>query len=118
MSESVETKKLTKGVRATVKKNVPKTAAEILMNEKIALPFTAIVFALIAIPLAITGPRARFNRGLLFSILVLFVFYILRALAISIGQAEIVPPLLAAWLPNIILFSLGYYMYRLKAYHI
>ena len=34
MSESVETKKLTKGVRATVKKNVPKTAVEILMNEK------------------------------------------------------------------------------------
>ena len=34
MSESVETKKLSKGVRATVKKNVPKTAVEILMNEK------------------------------------------------------------------------------------
>ena len=91
---------------------------EILMHEKIALPFTSIVFALIAIPLAITGPRARFNRGLLFSILVLFLFYILRALAISLGQAQIVTPLLAAWLPNIILFILGYCLYRQKAYHI
>ena len=37
---------------------------KILRHEKIALPLTAIVFALIAIPLAITGPRARFNRGM------------------------------------------------------
>lgn len=102
------------------KKEIKKrlTEFEILMNEKITLPFTAIVFALIAIPLAITGPRARFNRGLLFSIAVLFLFYILRALAISIGQAEIVTPAVAAWIPNIILFSLGYIMYRQKAYHI
>ena len=91
---------------------------EILMHEKIALPFTSIVFALIAIPLAITGPRARFNRGLLFSILVLFLFYILRALAISLGQAQMITPLFAAWLPNVILLILGYYLYRQKAYHI
>lgn len=91
---------------------------EILMNEKISLPFTAIVFALIAIPLAITGPRARFNRGLLFSIVVLFLFYILRALSISLGQGHIISPIIAAWLPNIILLTLGYYMYREKAYHI
>lgn len=91
---------------------------EILMNEKLALPFTAIVFAIIAIPLAITGPRARFNRGLLFSIVILFAFYILRALAISLGQGGMISPVLAAWLPNVVLFSLGYYLYRRKAYHI
>ena len=91
---------------------------EIIMHEKISLPFTSIVFAIIAIPLAITGPRARFNRGLLFSILVLFLFYILRALAISLGQAQIITPVFAAWMPNIILFVLGYYLYRQKAYHI
>ncbi len=91
---------------------------EILMNEKTALPFTAIVFALIAIPLAITGPRAKFNRGLLFSIVVLFLFYILRAVSISLGQGHIVSPVIAAWLPNIILFALGYLMFRQKAYYI
>ena len=91
---------------------------EILMNEKLALPVTSIVFALIAIPLAITGPRARFNRGLLFSILILFIFYILRAVALSLGQGELIPPILAAWLPNIVLLILGIYMYRKKAYFI
>lgn len=89
---------------------------EVLLNEKLAMPFTSIVFALIAIPLAITGPRARFNRGLIFSIAVLFMFYILRAVAAALGQGEIVPPALAAWLPNIILFIIGYTLYYKKAY--
>jgi len=105
-----------KAKKAALKKHL--LEFEILMNEKIALPFTAIVFAIVAIPLAITGPRARFNRGLLFSIVILFVFYILRAVAISMGQGGVVHPIIAAWIPNIILFSLGYYMYRRKAYHI
>ncbi len=88
---------------------------KILRHEKIALPLTAIVFALIAIPLAITGPRARFNRGMLFSILILFIFYILRAIAIATGKSEILPPILAAWLPNIVLGCWGYIMYNKKA---
>ena len=91
---------------------------EILLNDKLALPCTAIVFALIAIPLAITGPRAKFNRGLIFSIGVLFLFYILRAIASSIGESGIITPALAAWLPNIVLFGLGYFMYYKKAYRI
>ena len=91
---------------------------EILLNDKLALPFTAVVFALIAIPLAITGPRARFNRGLIFSIGVLFLFYILRAVASSFGQSDWIAPVLAAWLPNIVLLVLGYYMYYKKAYKI
>lgn len=91
---------------------------EILMNEKLAMPFTAIVFAIIAIPLAITGPRVRFNRGLLFSIAILFLFYILRAVAISLGQNETIAPVIAAWLPNIILFIIGFVLYRKKAYFI
>lgn len=88
---------------------------KILRHEKIALPLTSIVFALIAIPLAITGPRARFNRGLMFSILILFIFYILRAVAIATGKAEILPPIIAAWLPNIVLGTWGYFMYNKKA---
>ena len=90
----------------------------ILANEKLALPFTSIVFTLIAIPLSITGPRARFNRGLLFSIGVLFIFYFLRAVSLSLGLNEIIPFFIAAWLPNIVLFTIGYLLYKRKVYNI
>lgn len=114
-----ENKNLDEKTKAHLK-NLQKKLVElkIMLNEKLALPFTSLVFALIAIPLAITGPRARFNRGLLFSILILFIFYILRAVALSLGQGELIPPILAAWLPNLVLLVLGIHMYRKKAYFI
>ena len=71
--------------------------------DKIALPLTTIVFVLVGVPLAITPPRVRYNRGFLFSILIIFAYYVIRALSISFGEAGSIAPFLAACLPNIIL---------------
>ncbi|MBQ9688121.1 LptF/LptG family permease, partial [bacterium] len=54
--------------------------------DKIALPITTIVLVLVGVPLAITPPRVRYNRGFLFSILIIFAYYLLRALSISFGE--------------------------------
>ena len=68
--------------------------------------------------LAITPPRARFNRGFLLSICVIFLFYIIRAFSISLGEGGTIPPLLSAWIPNILLGVLGWFLYKNKAYKI
>ena len=60
--------------------------------DKIALPLTTIVLVLIGIPLAITPPRVRYNRGFLFSILIIFAYYLIRALSLSFGQAGTLHP--------------------------
>ena len=86
--------------------------------DKLALPLTTVVFVLIGVPLAITPPRVRYNRGFLFSILIIFIFYVLRALSISFGSAGSINPCLAAWLPNIILTILGGWLYYRKVYTI
>ncbi len=86
--------------------------------DKIALPLTTIVFVLVGVPLAITPPRVRYNRGFLFSILIIFAYYVVRALSISFGEAGSLPPFLAAWLPNIILAVWGSYLYYKKVYTI
>ncbi len=86
--------------------------------DKIALPLTTIVFVLVGVPLAITPPRVRYNRGFLFSILIIFAYYVVRALSISFGEAGSLPPFLAAWLPNIILALWGSYLYYKKVYTI
>ncbi len=90
----------------------------IQLHDKIALPVTTIVFVLIGVPLAITPPRVRYNRGFLFSILIIFFYYLIRALSISFGEAGTLAPLLAAWLPNIILTLCGSYLYYKKVYTI
>lgn len=86
--------------------------------DKIALPLTTIVFVLVGVPLAITPPRVRYNRGFLFSILIIFAYYVVRALSISFGEAGSLAPFFAAWLPNIILTIWGTYLYYKKVYTI
>lgn len=88
------------------------------LYDKIALPVTTIVLVLIGVPLAITPPRVRYNRGFLFSILIIFTYYLIRALSISFGIAGTLNPFLAAWTANLVLFLAGALMYYRKVYTI
>ena len=91
---------------------------KIELYDKLALPLTTIAFVLIGVPLAITPPRVRYNRGFLFSIFIIFAYYLIRALSVSFGEAGNLSTFLAAWLPNIILTILGAWLYYRKVYTI
>ena len=86
--------------------------------DKIALPVTTVVLVLIGVPLAITPPRVRYNRGFLFSILIIFIYYLIRALSISFGESGKIEPFLAAWMPNIVLTIWGVILYYKKVFTI
>lgn len=88
------------------------------LYDKIALPLTTIVLVLIGVPLAITPPRVRYNRGFLFSILIIFAYYLIRALSISFGETGAIIPALAAFMPNIILAVAGVALYYRKVFTI
>lgn len=98
------------------KKN--KQVYTIELYDKIALPITTLVFVLLGVPLAITPPRVRYNRGFLFSILIIFAYYLVRALSLSFGEAGSLAPFIAAWLPNIVLTIWGTWLYYKKVYTI
>ncbi len=91
---------------------------QIELYDKLALPLTTIALVLIGVPLAITPPRVRYNRGFLFSILIIFAYYLIRALSISFGEAGTLQPFLAAWMPNIVLTIIGAILYYKKVYTI
>ena len=105
--------KVTKGIEPDKKRSL-----QINLYDKIALPLTTIVLVLIGIPLAITPPRVRYNRGFLFSILIIFAYYLIRALSISFGEAGTLPALIAAFLPNIVLTISGIALYYRKVFTI
>ena len=88
------------------------------LYDKLALPITTIALVLVGVPLAITPPRVRYNRGFLFSILIIFAYYLVRALSISFGEEGTLAPALAAWMPNIVLTISGSLMYYRKVYTI
>ena len=98
----------------------PEQRREIIIElfDKMALPATTIAFVLIGVPLAITPPRVRYNRGFLFSILIIFIYYLVRALSISFGESGNLHPFWAAWMPNIVLTIWGVILYYKKTYTI
>ena len=95
-----------------------RNSIRIELYDKLALPLTTIALVLIGVPLAITPPRVRYNRGFLFSILIIFAYYLIRALSISFGEAGTLQPFLAAWMPNIVLTIIGSILYYKKVYTI
>ena len=90
----------------------------ISLFDKIALPLTTVVLVLIGVPLAITPPRVRYNRGFLFSILIIFAYYLIRALSISFGEAGSLAPAIAAFMPDFVLTVIGVGLYYRKVYTI
>lgn len=96
----------------------PDELAPFLMElyNKLALPMMSVLFVLIGVPLAVTPPRVRVNRGFLFSIGIIFLYYIVKALSVALGEACIIPPFLATWLPNFVIGGMGAYWFYKKAY--
>jgi lipopolysaccharide export system permease protein len=67
---------------------------------KIAIPVTCIVIALFGAPLAITGPRAGAAYGVAVSLATTIVFLMMVQISKAVGAGGVLPPLVAAWIPN------------------
>ncbi len=91
---------------------------KINLFDKLALPATTFALALIGIPLAITPPRVRYNRGFLFSIFIIFVYYVIRAFSLNLGMTGKIPVYAAAWLPVLIITVIGGILFYKKTYKI
>lgn len=73
---------------------------------KLAEPLTALLFVLISVPLSLSGKESR-TLNLIFTIVIIFLYYVILSFSRSFGKNYLLSPLLAAWLPNIIFFILG-----------
>jgi lipopolysaccharide export system permease protein len=97
------------------KMGVDVTDFKIQLNMKMAIPFASLVFALLGAPLGINPRRASSSIGLGLSIIVIFLYYILTFISMSIGELGIITPGMAAWLPNFITGGIGWYILSQKA---
>ena len=74
---------------------------------KYAIPFICITFALVGAPLGLRSQRSSSTLGLGLSILIIFGFYILAFVSQALGQTGTLSPILAAWLPNLMVGGVG-----------
>ncbi|HYD51830.1 MAG TPA: LptF/LptG family permease [Gemmatimonadaceae bacterium] len=74
---------------------------------KIAIPVTCLIIALFGAPLATSSQRGGAAYGIGLSLVTTVVFLLLIQLTRSIGGTGLMPPDLAAWVPNALFLVLG-----------
>jgi lipopolysaccharide export system permease protein len=74
---------------------------------KLAVPFTCVVIAIFGAPLALTAPRASGAVGVGISLATTILFLLLVQLSEAVGAGGLLPPVVAAWVPNVVFAAMG-----------
>jgi LPS export ABC transporter permease LptF/LPS export ABC transporter permease LptG len=74
----------------------------VAIHQKFAIPFACVVFGVIGLALGATHRRDGALGSFVLGLIVVFAYYIPLYLGPQLAQAHVVPPWLAAWLPNLI----------------
>ena len=77
-----------------------------------ALPVTCIVTVLLAAPLSIHFARRGAGSGVFLAVVLSVLMIFVSSITLALGEAAIIPPLLAAWLPNIVFTLIGFYLFH------
>ena len=86
----------------------PTAAYETQMHGKFALPIAATIFALVGIPLGVRRDRSRSAAmGFGISILIIFAYWTTWYCCSIAGEGGTIPPIVGAWLPNVIFGGMG-----------
>ena len=79
---------------------------------KISFPFVNFIMALIGIAFGLRSNRAiGIAKSIGVSVVIGFFYWVVHSIGMSLGYASVVPPLLAAWMGNIIFLAIGGYLY-------
>ncbi len=84
-------------------------------HQRYAFPFAALVFCSLGVPLALISQRAARYTGFSLSIVVMLLFFVLMQAGSALTFAGTVPAALGAWLPNLVLGTMGVYLTWRKA---
>jgi lipopolysaccharide export system permease protein len=83
--------------------------------QKFSQPLACLIVALAGAPLGLLGRRSRSNLGLIYSAVVVFLYYVLQSSSGALGEAGRIDPALAAWMPNAVIGTLGLIILYIRA---
>lgn len=82
------------------------------LHSKISFPLVSIIMVMIGIPFALkSGRHGGIAVGVGISVIIGFSYWVVFAIGVSLGYNGLIPPLLAAWLANMIFAGLGVLMF-------
>jgi len=80
------------------------------LQRKLAFPFVTFVMTLLAVPFGVTTGRRGALYGIGLGIVLALSYWLVMSVFVAIGKAGLLPPILAAWTPNIIVSAAAVYL--------
>jgi len=77
---------------------------------KLSVPCACIIIALFGAPLAISTPRSGLAWGVAVCLATTFVDLLMFQLSKAVGAGGVLPPTLAAWVPNLLFGAAGVWL--------
>ncbi|MGB0409125.1 MAG: LptF/LptG family permease [Opitutales bacterium] len=87
-------------------------AYEVRYFSLLAAPFSCLVVVGLAVPFAVSGVRTSPMIGVSKALGFFAVFYVLISVASILGERQMIPTILAAWLPNLVMLGLAAQLFR------
>ncbi len=84
--------------------------AKFLWHQRIAAPFSVITFALFGMVLGVSDPRRGKSTAYIGAILTIMIGYVLMMAFKNWAEMGAIPALAAAWVPNVLLGSVGMFL--------
>lgn len=81
-------------------------------HKRFSLPFASLVLGLIAVPLGLQGKNRGRNWGIIMGLGVFLIYYLLFTAGLSFGETGFYPPMLAMWMPNLIVGGAAIFFLR------
>ena len=88
--------------------DVTKLLVEFYM--KTSIPFACFIFGVIGAALGTGHTKGGAFIGFGISVIIIFIYYVLLSISRSYGKNGVIPPLVAAWLQNIIFIIAAFYL--------
>lgn len=109
--ETLSYLELRKYVEKLTQDGVPVTRYLVDLAAKISFPLVNLVVVLVGIPFALIPARSgNLNLSFIAAVTIGFGYYIVHAVSMSLGAAELIPIVPSAWTANILLGSIGGYL--------
>jgi len=82
------------------------------IHSRLAIPFSCLIITLFAIPAGVATSRQSVFKGVIIAISLFMCFYAANIVCMILAKNELMPVILAAWLPNLIFFITGLILFR------
>ncbi len=89
--------------------------ARVTFHSKFARPIACLLIALVGAPLGILPRRSNSSWNYIVLAMIIFQFYMGQSVCTSLAEAGKLSPVIAAWIPNIVLLVIAVFIIRQKA---